>query len=214
MDAHHERTLLMERALTPRGRALVAAAIVAVVATACSGSSSPSKAKTTVTTSAAGTVSVETTTAETATSSTTQPGAPAVSTTLVASTPRTTSATAPPAAPCLLLTTLQAFALVGSVRSSTASVSGVTSSCAYLGASGRATLSVTEFTNATEAHAGYSQAARAVGDVARGVFGVGDEAFTYPGGIKARVGHALVTLTGTASATALQTAARAAATAL
>jgi len=111
-----------------------------------------------------------------------------------------------------LLTTLQAFALVGTVRSSTPSASGATSSCAYLGASGRATLTVTEFTNATEAQTAFGQAARAVGDVARGVFGIGDQAFAYPGGIKARVGHTLLTLTGTASATALQTGLKAAAT--
>ena len=195
-----------ERPLRARGRRSTAVATALLLA-ACSGSSSSSKSTTTATTP--GTAAVPTSSAPGPSSSTppvsgpvstAAPGAPHTATTVVAG----------PLLACPLLTPIAAAALVGTVRSSTGHVAGSTSSCTFVGINAQVTLSVTDLFNATAAHTAFSEAARSVGNVARGVFGIGDEAFTYPRGISARVGHVLMTLTAppTVNATALQAAAR------
>jgi hypothetical protein len=110
-------------------------------------------------------------------------------------------------APCQLLTTLVASAVVGTVRGSTPSAGRGTSSCTYVGSSAQAKLSVTQTANPASAHAQFAQAQKSAGNAARGAF-IGDEAFSYPGGITSRVGQMLVTLTGSPppSTAALETA--------
>ncbi len=101
----------------------------------------------------------------------------------------------PPTA-CLMLTSQAAAALVGPVRSTATGTTGSTSTCSYVGASGQAKLSVTAAGDVGAAHTQFIQAERAAGTSARGAF-IGDEAFTYPGGMTSRVGKVLLTLTGT-----------------
>jgi hypothetical protein len=102
---------------------------------------------------------------------------------------------------CELLTPIAASALIGTIRSSTATNSGATSSCTYISGNTQAHLSVTALSDEAIAHNKFIQAERAVGTKARGAF-IGDEAFSYPGGITSRVGMVLVTLTGTPAPTA------------
>jgi hypothetical protein len=68
---------------------------------------------------------------------------------------------------------------------------------------------LTRLSTVAAAHSQFAQAERAAGTTARGAFGVGDEAFTYPAGIKARVGASILTLSASPSPTtsSLETAA-------
>jgi hypothetical protein len=108
---------------------------------------------------------------------------------------------------CELLTPIAASALIGTIRSTTLAKAGATGSCTYASGSAQAKLSVTALSNETIAHDQFIQAERVAGTTARGAF-IGDEAFSYPGGITSRVGKMLVNLTGTPAPTsaALETA--------
>jgi hypothetical protein len=204
------------------GRAVVAAPIAALLLGACSGSSHAAKG-TTATSSPAQIAS-----AVTAALGAGQPGtassASATTKTTVAAAPaaagpsgsvrvtQTHNGPVPPTAPpaCTLFTTLAASSIVGTVRSSSAATAFGTSTCTYAGNSAQTKLSLTTVGNDTIAHAAFMQAEKAAGSAARGAF-IGDEAFSYPGGITSRVGHLLVNLTGTPAPTsaALETAAAA-----
>jgi hypothetical protein len=111
----------------------------------------------------------------------------------------------PPA--CELLTTFTAYELIGIIRDTLAAVTGATSSCIYTASNSQAKLSVTALSDDTIAHNQFIQAKRAAGTKARAAF-IGDESFSYPGGITSRVGKVLVTLAGTPapSAAGLETA--------
>jgi hypothetical protein len=110
--------------------------------------------------------------------------------------------------PCALLSTSSASALLGTIRSTAAAVAGATSSCTYASANAQAKLSLTEASNAAVAHSYFILAERAAGRSARGAF-LGDDGFSYPGGITSRTGAVLLNLTGSPapSAGALETAA-------
>jgi hypothetical protein len=108
---------------------------------------------------------------------------------------------------CELLTPIVASVLIGTIRSSTLANAGATSSCTFASGSAQAKLSVTALRDEAVAHSEFIQAERGAGTKARGAF-IGDEAFSYPGGITSRVGKMLVNLTGTPAPTsaALETA--------
>jgi len=83
------------------------------------------------------------------------------------------------------------------------------SSAAAIGSSSnaQAKLSATAASDSTAPHTLFAQAVRGAGSAARGAF-IGDEAFSYPGGITSRVGKVLLNLTGSPapSSAALETA--------
>jgi hypothetical protein len=90
---------------------------------------------------------------------------------------------------------MAAAAVVGTIRNSTASRGGATSSCTYTGTGALMKLSLTQTANAGNAHTQFVQAERYAGRAARGAF-IGDEGFSYPGGITTRVGQVLLVITG------------------
>jgi hypothetical protein len=198
-------------------RGLVAVPLAALVLGACSGSSHSAKGTTATSspaqiasavTAALGAgqprahASVSTTTKATVPAAPGTSGAVRATQTLSGPVP----ATAPPA--CTVFTALAASPIVGTVRSSSAATAFGTSTCTYAGNSAQTKLSLTTVSNDTTAHAAFMQAEKAAGRSAHGAF-IGDEAFSYPGGITSRVGHLLVNLTGTPAPTsaALETAA-------
>jgi hypothetical protein len=198
-----------------RVRGLIGAAVIsAVVLGACSGSGSGhGVAKgTTATSSPAEVASAVTAALGRGSASRSNSTSAASNTTLAGGVralnvaPRVQLPTAPNV--CELLTTLSASALLGTIRSTAAAVAGTTSSCTYASANAQAKLSITQASNPAVAHGYFILAERAAGRSARGAF-LGDEGFSYPGGITLRTGGVLLNLTGSPppSAGALETAA-------